>query len=213
MLTANGTLDLPNTVNVETLKVSDLYINGDHVTATADELNALDGMLATADELNLLNDLTSTAAELNILDGATLSTEDLNLLTGLHQNRSNLVGDRAVVLTSNGTLDLPNTVNVETLKVSDLYINGDHVTATADELNALDGMLATADELNLLNDLTSTAAELNILDGATVSTEDLNLLTGLNENRSNLIGNRAVVLTSNGTLDLPNTVNVETLKE
>ena len=212
MLTNNGTLDLPNTVNVETLKVTDLYIDGDLVTATADELNALDGMLATADELNLLNDLTSTADELNILDGATISTDDLNLLTGLNENRSNSIGNRAVVLTANGTLDLPNTVKVETLKVTDLYIDGDLVTATADELNALDGMLATADELNLLNDLTSSADELNILDGATISTDDLNLLSGLHENRSNSIGNRAVVLTTNGTLDLPNTVNIETLK-
>jgi hypothetical protein len=53
------------------------------VTATAAELNILDGVTATAAELNILDGVTSTAAELNILDGATLTTAELNHLDGV----------------------------------------------------------------------------------------------------------------------------------
>jgi hypothetical protein len=53
------------------------------VTATAAELNILDGVTATTAELNILDGVTSTAAELNILDGATLTTAELNYLDGV----------------------------------------------------------------------------------------------------------------------------------
>ena len=41
------------------------------VTATAAELNILDGVTSTAAELNILDGVTSTAAELNYTDGVT----------------------------------------------------------------------------------------------------------------------------------------------
>jgi len=44
------------------------------VTATASELNKLDGVTATTAELNILDGVTATAAELNILDGGTSHT-------------------------------------------------------------------------------------------------------------------------------------------
>lgn len=53
------------------------------VTATAAELNKLDGATATTAELNILSGVTATAAELNKLDGCTSSTAELNLLTGV----------------------------------------------------------------------------------------------------------------------------------
>ena len=52
----------------------------DGVTATTTELNILDGVTSTAAELNILDGVTSTAAELNILDGVTSSTAELNIL-------------------------------------------------------------------------------------------------------------------------------------
>lgn len=45
--------------------LSTLTINGTDVTATAAELNTLDGVTATAAELNTLDGVTATAAELN----------------------------------------------------------------------------------------------------------------------------------------------------
>lgn len=50
------------------------------VTATAAEVNTLDGITATVGELNILDGVTATAAEINTLDGITASTSELNLL-------------------------------------------------------------------------------------------------------------------------------------
>ena len=59
-----------------------LQIAGASVTATAAELNILDGVTSTAAELNILDGVTSTA-ELNILDGVTSTTTELNILNGV----------------------------------------------------------------------------------------------------------------------------------
>jgi hypothetical protein len=48
-----------------------LEIGGVPVTATAAELNILDGVTATAAELNILDGVTATTAELNYVDGVT----------------------------------------------------------------------------------------------------------------------------------------------
>ena len=55
-----------------------INFNGTAITATAAELNILDGVTSTAAELNILDGVTSTAAELNILDGVTATTAELN---------------------------------------------------------------------------------------------------------------------------------------
>jgi len=53
------------------------------VTATATELNILDGVTATSAELNILDGVTATASEINILDGVTADATELNLLDGV----------------------------------------------------------------------------------------------------------------------------------
>jgi hypothetical protein len=58
-------------------------VGGVAVTATAAELNIIDGVTATAAELNILDGVTSSAAELNILDGATLTVTELNYVDGV----------------------------------------------------------------------------------------------------------------------------------
>jgi|TARA_R100000030_G_scaffold48488_2_gene36563 hypothetical protein len=63
--------------------LSTLTINGTDVTATAAELNILDGVTATAAELNILDGVTATASELNILDGVTATTAELNIMDGV----------------------------------------------------------------------------------------------------------------------------------
>lgn len=55
----------------------------DGVTASTAELNILDGVTATTAELNILDGVTATAAELNVLDGVTASTAELNILDGV----------------------------------------------------------------------------------------------------------------------------------
>ena len=68
------------------------------VTATAAELNTLDGITASTSELNLLDGVTATTSELNTLDGITATTTELNFLDTSAQSPS--AND---VLTYNGT--------------------------------------------------------------------------------------------------------------
>lgn len=58
-------------------------VGGTAVTATAAELNILDGVTATAAELNILDGVTATTAELNILAGVTATTTELNFVDGV----------------------------------------------------------------------------------------------------------------------------------
>jgi hypothetical protein len=62
----------------------------DGVTSTTAELNILDGVTATASELNILDGVTATASELNILDGVTASTAELNILDGVTATASEI---------------------------------------------------------------------------------------------------------------------------
>ena len=62
----------------------------DGVTSTAAELNILDGVTSTAAELNILDGVTSTAAELNILDGVTSTAAELNILDGVTSTTAEL---------------------------------------------------------------------------------------------------------------------------
>lgn len=51
--------------------LSTLTVSGTAVTATAAELNILDGVTATTAEINLLDGVTATTTELNYVDGVT----------------------------------------------------------------------------------------------------------------------------------------------
>jgi hypothetical protein len=78
----------------------------DGVTSTAAELNILDGVTSTAAELNILDGVTSTAAELNILDGVTASTAELNLLNGVTATTTELNYVDGVTSAIQGQIDL-----------------------------------------------------------------------------------------------------------
>ena len=60
------------------LDLGALVIGGTTVTASAAELNIMDGVTSTTAELNILDGVTSTTAELNILDGVTSTATSLN---------------------------------------------------------------------------------------------------------------------------------------
>jgi hypothetical protein len=91
------------------------------ITATATEVNILDGVTATTSELNILDGVTSTASELNILDGVTATASELNILDGVTSTASEL-----------------NILDGVTSTTAELNIL-DGVTATAAELNIIDG--------------------------------------------------------------------------
>lgn len=151
----------------------------DGVTSSTAELNILDGVTSTTAELNILDGVTSTAAELNILDGVTATATELNLLDGVTATTAELNYVDGVTSNIQTQLDSKGTGSVSSL--SDLSI-----TATATELNVLDGITATTAELNILDGVTSTAAELNILDGVTSTTAELNILDGVTSTAAEL---------------------------
>jgi len=151
------------------------------VTATAAELNILDGATVTTSELNILDGVTASTAELNILDGVTASTAELNILDGVTATTADL-NILAGVTASTAELNILDGVTATTAELNIL----DGATLTTAELNTLDGVTlvladvaATAAELNILDGATVTTAELNILDGATVTTAELNILDGV----------------------------------
>ena len=128
MTVASGKLTVAGEVQMTTLD-----IGGTNVTATAAELNILDGVTSTAAELNILDGVTSTTAELNILDGVTSTTAELNILDGVTSTAAEL-----------------NILDGVTSTAAELNIL-DGVTSTAAELNALDGITAVVGELNALD--------------------------------------------------------------
>ena len=119
------------TTNATTVQIGGVAITAtaaelntlDGITSTTAELNTLYGFAGTVDDLNYAKDLRAsgvTAAEFDILDGLTADATELNILDG--------------------------------------------ATVTTAELNLLDGVTATTAELNILDGVTSTATEINLLD-------------------------------------------------
>ena len=166
---AATTVDLNGNLDVS----GSLTLGGTAITATASELNILDGVTSTAAELNILDGVTSTTAELNILDGVTSTATELNLVDG--SSAGTIVNSKAVVYGSSGE------VNATTLQIA-----GTAITSTATELNILDGVTSTTAELNILDGVTATAAELNILDGVTSTAGEINLLDGSAKSTSSI---------------------------
>jgi len=156
-----------------------INFNGTAISATAAEINILDGVTATASELNIMDGVTATTAELNIMDGVTSTAAELNILDG--------------VTSSTAELNILDGVTSTTAELNLL----DGVTATTAELNILDGVTSTAAELNILDGVTSTAAELNTLDGVTAVVGELNYLDLGSTAVGTAVASKAVVLDSN----------------
>ena len=123
---AKGTVSTLSDLSV-TATASELNIM-DGVTATTAELNILDGVTSTAAELNILDGVTSTASELNILDGVTATTAELNYLDivtlGLTAASKAVTADaNGVVSFDNGTIEESTTItsssNAATINLRD----------------------------------------------------------------------------------------------
>jgi len=173
----------------------------------------LTGVTSTAAEINILDGVTATAAELNLLDGVTATTAELNYVDGVTSNVQTQMDTKAPVAgpTFTGTLAAP-TINASTA----LQIGGTAITATAAELNKMDGVTVGASDINSVTTksptadptftgtataptinastalqiggvaITSTAAELNILDGVTSTASELNILDGVTSTAAEL---------------------------
>ena len=152
-----GDVDLVSTASTATLTNKTLTspkLNEDvAITATATEVNLLDGVTATTAELNILDGVTSTAAELNILDGVTSTAAELNILDGVTSTTAEL-----------------NILDGVTSTAAELNIL-DGVTSTTAELNILDGVTSTATELNVMDGDTS-ATSTTLADADRLVTND-----------------------------------------
>jgi hypothetical protein len=161
--------------------ISPITIDGVELTASASELNILDGVTASTAELNLLDGVTASTAELNILDGVTSTAAELNLVDG--SIAGTIVNSKGVVYGAAGE------VNATTLQIA-----GTSITSTAAELNILDGVTSTAAEINLLDGVTATTAEINYLDVTTLGTTE---------------ASKAVTADANGVVTFDNGVSEE----
>jgi hypothetical protein len=101
-------------LQVATLNTSSLELSSTAVTATATQLNILDGATISTAELNTLTGLTANTSDLNTLNGITSTTTELNIVDG----------DTAATATT--------VVDADRLVLND---DGTMVQVTADDLN------------------------------------------------------------------------------
>ena len=143
----------------------------------------LTGVNATAAELNILDGVTSTAAELNLLDGVTATTAELNYVDGVTSNVQTQMDTKAPVAdpTFTGTATAP-TVNASTA----LQIGGVAITATAAELNKMDGVTVSASDIN---SVTAKAPTADPTFTGTLAAPTINASTKLQVNGTDVITN------------------------
>ena len=174
---ANGTLTASSAIltdtnsHVDAIKTTGLYLGASgsavQVTASAAEVNKLDGVTSTTAELNILDGVTVSTAEINKLDGVTSSTTKLNYTD---VNAGTIAASKAVVVDAN--------LHINVVKTTALYLGSSgsatQVTASATELNLLDGITV------IDTDISSTAGTHTTLASAlAVKTYVDNTRTGL----------------------------------
>ncbi len=120
-----------------------INFNGTAISATAAELNIMDGVTATTAELNIMDGVTSTAAELNLVDGITAGT---------------VSASKAVIVDSNKDL-----TGLRNLTISgDLTVSGDDITMgtnTAGNLLVADGTNFNSIAVGSLSEISSVASD------------------------------------------------------
>ena len=113
----------------------------DGITSTTTELNKLHGTTATVDDFNKLHGVTASASELNIMDGVTATTTELNYVDGVTSNIQTQLNSKQ-----------PN-------------ITGGATTITSNNLTASRALISNSSGKVAVSDVTST--ELGYLDGVT----------------------------------------------
>ena len=82
-----------------------INFNGTLISATAAEINILDGVTASTSELNIMDGVTATTSELNIMDGVTATTAEINLMDGgTSAGTTAVAGGDGIVTNDGGTM-------------------------------------------------------------------------------------------------------------
>ena len=175
----SSTITTTGLISGGSLDIDNVLINGTTIghTDDTDLMTVADGLLTVAGEISVTTldiggtNVTATAAELNILDGVTASAADINLIDGI--TNGTVIASKAIITDSNkdisggrnitisgeldaATLDISGNADIDgTLETDALSINGTTVTATAAELNILDGVTASATDINLIDGITN----------------------------------------------------------
>ena len=85
--------------------VDAINFNGTAISATAAELNIMDGVTASTSELNIMDGVTATTSELNIMDGVTATTAEVNLMDGgTSAGTTAVAGGDGIVTNDGGTM-------------------------------------------------------------------------------------------------------------
>ena len=107
-----------------------------------------------------------------IIGDTEISSSEIAQLDGVTAGQA--TANKAVILNSESAI-----TGLGTVGVNALSLGGTTITATAAELNIMDGVTATATELNIMDGVTATTAELNIMDGVTATATELNIMDGV----------------------------------
>ena len=119
-----------------------------------------------------------------IIGDTEISSSEIAQLDGVTAGQA--TANKAVILNSESAI-----TGLGTVGVNALSLGGTTITATAAELNIMDGVTATATELNIMDGVTATATELNIMDGVTATTTELNHVDGVTGNIQTALDNKA----------------------
>lgn len=206
---ANGIVTVAGEISTTTLD-----IGGTNVTSTAAELNIMDGdtsatstTVADADRV-VFND-GGTMKQVAVTDLAAYFDDEITAMPNLTSvgTLTTLTVDNVII---NGTT-IGHTDDTDLITLADgiatvagevsmttLDIGGTNVTATAAELNILDGVTATAAELNIMDGVTATTAELNLMDGVTATTAEINILDGDTSATSTTLADADRVIVNDG---------------
>ena len=132
-----------------------------------------------------------------IIGDTEISSSEIAQLDGVTAGQA--TANKAVILDSESAISGLGTVGVNALSLGGTTITAtaaelnimDGVTATASELNIMDGVTATTSELNIMDGVTATATELNIMDGVTATTAELNHVDGVTGNIQTALDSKA----------------------
>ena len=119
-----------------------------------------------------------------IIGDTEISSSEIAQLDGVTAGQA--TANKAVILNSESAI-----TGLGTVGVNALSLGGTTITATAAELNIMDGVTATATELNIMDGVTATTTELNIMDGVTATTAELNHVDGVTGNIQTALDNKA----------------------